>query len=90
MDIPDSKNFLIYLKEHNNINLNFITNIKFNKKSITIKIKNKDFFFNNLFTEKSLYNLIIVNVSNYLRDNNLNCWDIDYLKYKYQKINIKY
>lgn len=90
MDIPDSKNFLIYLKEHNNINLNFITNIKFNKKSITIKIKNKDFFFNNLFTEKSLYNLIIVNVSNYLRDNNLNGWDIDYLKYKYQKINIKY
>lgn len=79
---------LKYLKDNNkNINLEFIKSIRFNKNSISIKVENKSFFFNGLFTEQHLYNIIIKTLSNYNYFNN-KCSDIDFLRYKYKKLNI--
>lgn len=80
------KEFLNYLKTNNRMNLEFIQTIKLNKKSISLKIDKdlSNFIFNDIFNEKTLYNIIISNLSKY---NNI---DIDYLKYKYKKLNIKY
>lgn len=79
-------NFLNYIKNNSNINLEFIKEIKLNKKSISLKIDKdlSNFIFNDIFTKETLYNIIISNLSKY---NNI---DIDYLKYKYKKLNIKY
>lgn len=79
-------NFLNYIKNNNNINLEFIKDIKLNKKSISLKLDKElhNFIFNDIFTERTLYNVIISNLSKY------NNTDIDYLKYKYKKLNIKY
>lgn len=76
--------FLEYMKSNCNMNLNSINKIKFNKKSISVTI-DKDmynFFFNDLFTEKSLLKMILKYYSNY------KSLDYDYLLYKYQTINI--
>ena len=72
------------------MNISFIEAIKINKKSISIKL-NKDvecFIFNDCFTKQSLYNMVIHYLSLYIKDNNINIpSDIDYLKYKYNKVN---
>ena len=71
-------------------NISFIETIKINKKSISIKL-NKDiecFVFNDFFTKQSLYNMVIFYLSLYIKDNNIDTPDdIDYLKYKYSKVN---
>ena len=88
----DNKNFLKYLKEKSNMNLNFINLIKFNKNSISIKVNDKqyvnNFVFNDLFNKKSLLNLIIKMLHNYMYFNNIECSDIDYLTYRFKKLNI--
>lgn len=88
----DNKKFLNYFLEKNlkqGINRNGLKEIRFNKKSVSVKIENK-FYFNSLFTEKDLLNEIIKILQLYIIENNLNlCDDIDFLKYKFKKINIK-
>ena len=84
----NTKDFLNYLKKNNSTNLNFIKSIRFNKKSISVKITDKNLFFNGLFTEKTLYNMIINTLSNYMYFNNIEGSDIDFLQYKYKKLNI--
>ena len=50
-----------------------------------------NFYFNSLFNEKSLLNEILKTLQLYIIENNLNlCNDIDFLKYKFKKININY
>ena len=89
----DNKKFLNYFLNENlkhGINRNGIKKINFNKKSISVKIEN-DFCFNNLFTEKDLLNEILKLLSLYIIENNLNLpHDLDFLKYKYHKINCNY
>ena len=88
----DNKKFLNYFLNENlkrGINRNGIKRINFNKKSISIIIKN-DFYFNDFFNEKSLLNEILKLLSLYIMENNLNLpHDLDFLKYKYHKINCK-
>ena len=79
--------FLKYMQDKEIINLNPIKSIKFNKKSITVKIADKQFFFNDIFNKKELYNLIIAYLFIYL-DNSV-IYDKDYLKDKYKKLIIK-
>ena len=94
----NAQNFLEYFKENCRSNVNYIQSIKFNKKSITVKIDDdaKPFVFNSFFTEKRLYNLIISYLSSYIKENEINCfntvgvvYDIDYLKYTFKKLNIR-
>lgn len=89
----DNKKFLNYFLNENlkrGINRNGIKRINFNKKSISIIIKN-DFYFNDFFNEKSLLNEIIKLLQKYIIENNLNLpHDLDFLKYKYHKINCNY
>lgn len=89
----DNKKFLNYFLNENlkhGINRNGIKRINFNKKSISIIIKN-DFYFNDFFNEKSLLNEILKLLSLYIMENNLNLpHDLDFLKYKFKKININY
>ena len=89
----DNKKFLMYFLNENikhGINRNGLTEIKFNKKSISVKIQNH-FYFNNLFTEKDLLNEILKLLKMYIMEHNLNlCYDMDFLKYKFKKININY
>ena len=89
----DNKKFLNYFIEENlkhGVNRNGLTEIRFNKKSISVKIQNH-YYFNNLFTEKDLLNEILKILQLYIIENNLNlCQDMDFLKYKFKKINIKY
>lgn len=86
----NNKDFLNYMISKEISNISYIKAIRFNKKSISIKL-NKDvecFIFNNLFTKQSLYNMVIHYLSLYIKDNNINIPnDIDYLKYKYSKVN---
>ena len=95
----DNKDFLKFFKERCKSNVTYIKSIRFNKKSISIKMDNFDrnFVFNDFFTEKSLYNLIISYLSIYIKENEIKCfntvglvYDIDYLKYVYEKLNINY
>lgn len=89
----DNEKFLNYFLNENlkrGINRNGIKRINFNKKSISIIIKN-DFYFNDFFNEKSLLNEILKLLSLYIMENNLNLpHDLDFLKYKYHKINCNY
>ena len=86
----NNKDFLNYIVSKETSNVSFIKAIKINKKSISIKLNNdgENFIFNNFFTKQSLYNMIIHYLSLYIKDNNINIpSDIDYLKYKYNKVN---
>lgn len=86
----NNKDFLNYMISKETSNISFIKAIKINKKSISIKLNNdsEKFVFNNFFTKQSLYNMIINYLSLYIKDNNINIPnDIDYLKYKYNKVN---
>ena len=78
-------NFLNYLKKECKMNLECIKNIKFNKKSISVSLdkNNYTFFFNDMFNKFMLLRMIIKYYSIYSNK------DIDYLEYKYQKINIR-
>lgn len=86
----NNKEFLNYMVSKEISNISFIEAIRFNKKSISIKL-NKDvecFVFNDFFTKQSLYNMIIFYLSLYIKDNDIDMpTDIDYLKYKYNKVN---
>lgn len=86
----NNKEFLKYMISKEKSNISFIEAIKINKKSISIKL-NKDvecFIFNDFFTKQSLYNMVIHYLSLYIKDNNIDIpTDIDYLKYKYNKVN---
>ena len=85
----NNKKFLEYLKENSKTNLNFIKSIRFNKKSISVKVEDKQFFFNDFFTEKTLYNIIISYLVTYIKTNNVYYTaDRDFLEYKYAKLNI--
>ena len=86
----NNKDFLNYITSKETSNVSFIKAIKINKKSISIKLNNdgENFIFNNFFTKQSLYNMIIHYLSLYIKDNHINMpTDIDYLKYKYSKVN---
>ena len=87
----DNKKFLNYFIEENlkhGVNKNGLKKIRFNKKSISVTIEN-DFYFNNLFTEKDLLNEILIILQKYIIENDLNlCNDLDFLKYKFKKINL--
>lgn len=89
----DNKKFLNYFLNENlkhGINRNGLTEIRFNKKSISVKIQNQ-FYFNNLFTEKDLLNEILKLLKMYIMEHNLNlCSDKDFLEYKFKKLNVKY
>ena len=86
----NNKEFLNYMVSKEIRNISFIEAIKINKKSISIKL-NKDvkcFVFNDFFTKQSLYNMVIFYLSLYIKDNDIDMpTDIDYLKYKYSKVN---
>lgn len=86
----NNKEFLNYMVSKELRNISFIETIKINKKSISIKL-NKDsenFVFNDFFTKQSLYNMVIFYLSLYIKDNDIDMpTDIDYLKYKYNKVN---
>ena len=86
----NNKEFLNYMISKEISNISYIEAIKINKKSISIKL-NKDvecFIFNDFFTKQSLYNMVIHYLSLYIKDNNIDIPnDIDYLQYKYSKVN---
>lgn len=85
----NNKEFLEYMVSKEINNISFIKAIKINKKSISIKLDNNScFIFNDFFTKQSLYNMVIHYLSLYIKDNNIDIpSDIDYLKYKYNKVN---
>ena len=85
----NNKEFLNYMVSKELSNISFIKAIRINKKSISIKLNNDEcFIFNDFFTKQSLYNMIILYLSLYIKDNNIDIpSDIDYLKYKYNKVN---
>lgn len=84
----NNKEFLNYMVSKEPSNISFIKTVKINKKSISIKLDNNSFIFNDFFTKQSLYNMIINYLSLYIKDNNIDIPnDIDYLKYKYSKVN---
>lgn len=85
----NNKEFLNYMISKEISNISFIEAIKINKKSISIKLNNNEcFIFNDFFTKQSLYNMVIFYLSLYIKDNNIDMpTDIDYLKYKYSKVN---
>ena len=89
----DNKKFLNYFLNENlkhGINRNALTEIRFNKKSISVTIEN-NFYLNSLFTEKDLLNEILKILQLYIIENNLNlCNDLDFFKYKFKKTNINY
>ena len=89
----DNKKFLNYFLNENlkhGINRNRLTEIRFNKKSISVTIEN-NFYFNYFFTKKDLLNEILKLLQLYIIENNLNLpQDIDFLKYKYSKIKCNY
>lgn len=89
----DNEKFLNYFIEENlkrGVNRNGLKMIKFNKKSISVEIKNH-YYFNNLFTEKDLLNEILKLLKMYIMEHNLNLThDMDFLKYKFKKLNVKY
>lgn len=85
----NNKEFLNYMISKEISNISFIEAIKINKKSISIKLNNNEcFIFNDFFTKQSLYNMVIFYLSLYIKDNDIDMpTDIDYLKYKYNKVN---
>lgn len=91
--LNNNKEFLNYFIESNlkhGINRSGLKKIKFNKKSISVTIEN-NFYFNSFFTKKDLLNEILKLLQLYIIENNLNLpHDLDFLKYKYPKINCNY
>lgn len=89
----DTKKFLSYFLNKNikqGINRNGLKKINFNKKSISVTIENH-YYFNDFFTEKDLLNEILKLLKMYIMEHNLNlCYDMDFLKYKFKKININH
>ena len=89
----DNEKFLkYYLNQNlkNGVNRNGLKKIHFNKKSISVTIEN-NYYFNSLFTEKDLLNEILKLLKMYIMEHNLNlCKDMDFLRYKFKKININY
>lgn len=86
----NNKDFLKFMQEKEIMNLSFIKAIQFNDKSITVKIQDKQFFFNNLFNENSLYNMIISYLILYVKANKIDYpTDKDFLKAKFKKLNIR-
>ena len=89
----DNEKFLNYFLNENlkrGINRNGLKKIRFNKKSISVTIEN-NFYFNSLFNEKSLLNEILKLLKIYIMEHNLNlCYDMDFLKNKFKKLNVKY
>ena len=89
----DNEKFLNYFLNENSkhgINRNGLKKINFNKKSISVTLEN-NFYLNSFFNETSLLNEILNYLQLYIIENNLNlCHDIDFLKYKFKKININY
>lgn len=89
----NSKDFLKWYKARARANREAITNIRFNKKSISVKIEDKQFFFGNLFNEKSLYHEITHYLAIYIMENGFNTMNlsnnIDSVRYKYEKLNVK-
>ena len=89
----DNKKFLSYFIDENlkhGINRNGLTEIRFNKKSISVTIENNHYF-TNFFTKKDLLNEILKLLQLYIIENNLNLThDMDFLEYKYNKINCNY
>lgn len=85
----NNKEFLNYMITKEKSNISFIEAIKINKKSISIKLNDVEcFVFNDFFTKQSLYNMVIFYLSLYIKDNDIDMpTDIDYLKYKYSKVN---
>ena len=84
----NNKEFLNYMVSKETSNISFIKAIKINKKSISIKLDNNSFIFNDFFTKQSLYNMIIHYLSLYIKDYDIDMTtDKDYLKYKYSKVN---
>lgn len=85
----NNKDFLNYMISKEISNISYIKAIRFNKKSISIKLNNNEcFIFNDFFTKQSLYNMVIFYLSLYIKDNDIDMpTDIDYLKYKYNKVN---
>lgn len=85
----NNKEFLNYMVSKELSNISFIKSIRINKKSISIKLNNNEcFIFNDFFTKQSLYNMVIFYLSLYIKDNDIDMpTDIDYLKYKYNKVN---
>ena len=74
----NSKEFLTYIKQHDRSNtFNFVSSIRVNKKSISVKIDDKHLLFNSMFNEKNLYNLILKHLINFTSK------DKDFLEYKY-------
>lgn len=90
MEKIDNKDFLKYLQRNCPSNMGAIQTIRFNKQFITVKINDKQFFFNGLFNERTLYNIIIDYLRGYIVQNNLNIpHDKDFLEYKFPQLNIK-
>lgn len=89
----NNEKFLKYFLNENlkkGANRNGIKKIRFNKKSISVTIENH-YYFNDFFTEKDLLNEILKLLKMYIMEHNLNlCQDMDFLKYKFKKININY
>ena len=89
----DNKKFLKYFLNENlkhGVNMNALTQIRFNKQSISVTIEN-NFYFNDFFTKKDLLNEILKLLQLYIIENNLNLpHDLDFLQYKYSKINCNY
>ena len=80
--------FLQFLQNKCPQNLTFIKRIRFNKRSFTVTIDDDGFVFNEFFTEKRLYSLILRYLVIYLSNKDI-LSDYDFLEYKYKKMNIK-
>ena len=89
MDKIDNKEFLKLFHETIISNTSFIESIRFNKKSITVKIHDINFFFNDFYTRNTLYNEIIGVLVIYYKNHGINYIDKDFLACKYPKINIR-
>lgn len=84
----NNKDFLNYFIIKNPCNVSFIKSIRFNKKSISIKL-NDDYklIFDGFFTEKTLYGQIISYLRSYIKDKNINyTTDKDFLEYKFKNL----
>lgn len=75
----NNKKFLEYIKENEISNTPaFIKSIRVNQKSISVKVVDSQFLFNNIFGKKSLYAMIISHLRNYGEIK-----DRDFLQWKY-------
>lgn len=92
-ELNNNNEFLNFFIEENlkyGINRNGLKKIKFNKKSISVTLEN-NFYFSSFYTEKDLLNEILKILQLYIIENNLNlCQDMDFMEYKFKKININY